>query len=50
VYDGPSALTAAREVDPDVALLDIGLPVMDGYELARHLRESVRGRRCGSSR
>src|SRR5262249_31763961 len=43
-YDGPSALTAAREFAPDIALLDIGLPVMDGYELARRLRESKRGR------
>jgi signal transduction histidine kinase len=37
-YDGPSALTIATTFDPDIALLDIGLPVMDGYELARHLR------------
>jgi CheY-like chemotaxis protein len=37
--DGPSALAHAATFDPDVALLDIGLPVMDGYELARHLRE-----------
>src|SRR5205823_5296868 len=37
-YDGPSALETAAEFDPDVALLDIGLPVMDGYELARRLR------------
>jgi CheY-like chemotaxis protein len=36
--DGPSALQAAEEFVPDVALLDIGLPVMDGYELARQLR------------
>jgi PAS domain S-box-containing protein len=43
-YDGPSALTAAGEFAPDVALLDIGLPVMDGYELARRLRDSERGR------
>ena len=43
-YDGPSALTAAGEFAPDIALLDIGLPVMDGYELARRLRESERGR------
>ncbi|HEX8108725.1 MAG TPA: ATP-binding protein, partial [Kofleriaceae bacterium] len=43
-YDGPSALTMAGEFAPDVALLDIGLPVMDGYELARRLRESERGR------
>jgi PAS domain S-box-containing protein len=42
-YDGPSALTAAGEFAPDVALLDIGLPIMDGYELARRLRESERG-------
>ncbi len=37
--DGPTALQIAADFHPDVALLDIGLPVMDGYELARHLRE-----------
>ena len=36
--DGPSALEAAAEFQPQVALLDIGLPAMDGYELARRLR------------
>ncbi|MDB4962693.1 MAG: Histidine kinase [Myxococcales bacterium] len=38
-HDGPSALAVAADLHPDVALLDIGLPVMDGYELARRLRE-----------
>jgi signal transduction histidine kinase/DNA-binding response OmpR family regulator len=38
-YDGPSALGMVTRVKPDVALLDIGLPVMDGYELARRLRD-----------
>ncbi len=37
--DGPTALTIAEEFRPQVALLDIGLPVMDGYELAHRLRE-----------
>ena len=37
-YDGPSALEAAAAFEPDIALLDIGLPAMDGYELARRLR------------
>jgi PAS domain S-box-containing protein len=40
-HDGPSALAAARAFAPEVALLDIGLPVMDGYELARHLRAAL---------
>jgi PAS domain S-box-containing protein len=37
--DGPQAIEVAAREEPDVALLDIGLPVMDGYELARRLRE-----------
>jgi CheY-like chemotaxis protein len=37
--DGPGALEVARTFRPNVCLLDIGLPVMDGYELARRLRE-----------
>lgn len=38
-HDGPSALEAARELQPDVVLLDICLPGMDGHEVACHLRE-----------
>jgi CheY-like chemotaxis protein len=38
VHDGPAALAVARQIVPDVAVLDIGLPVMDGYELAHRLR------------
>ena len=37
--DGPSALNVAREMSPRIALLDIGLPVMDGFELAGRVRE-----------
>lgn len=36
--DGAAALTVARDFRPDVALIDIGMPGMDGYEVARHLR------------
>ena len=39
-YDGPSALTVAETFKPHTCVLDIGLPVMDGYELARLLRQS----------
>jgi CheY-like chemotaxis protein len=37
-FDGPSALRVAAEQRPQLALVDIGLPVMDGYELAERLR------------
>lgn len=38
-YDGPSAVEAARRKRPDACVLDIAMPGMDGYELARQLRE-----------
>jgi CheY-like chemotaxis protein len=37
-HDGPEALRVAGDFQPDTVLLDIGLPVMDGYELAQRLR------------
>ncbi|HEU4612907.1 MAG TPA: ATP-binding protein [Kofleriaceae bacterium] len=37
-HDGPSALALAREEVPQVALVDLGLPVLDGYELVARLR------------
>lgn len=38
-FDGSSALSAAQSYRPDVVLLDLGLPVMDGIEVARRLRQ-----------
>lgn len=38
VHDGPAALEAARASKPELVLLDIGLPGMDGYEVVRRLR------------
>ncbi len=37
-HDGPAALAALQDTLPDIALLDIDMPAMDGYELAAHLR------------
>jgi two-component system CheB/CheR fusion protein len=37
-HDGQSGIELAEQVRPDVILLDIGLPRMDGYSVARHLR------------
>lgn len=37
--DGPSTVRVAEEWNPDIIFLDIGLPGMDGYEVARVLRE-----------
>jgi PAS domain S-box-containing protein len=43
-YDGPSGLVAARTHRPDVLLLDIGLPGMDGYQVAEQLRQEEFGK------
>jgi CheY-like chemotaxis protein len=38
-YDGPGALEAVRKFRPDVALLDVGLPELDGFEVAKRIRQ-----------
>jgi signal transduction histidine kinase/ActR/RegA family two-component response regulator len=40
VYRGREALDALREFEPDVMILDIGMPEMDGYEVARQVRST----------
>ncbi len=46
VHDGPAALRAAEEFKPEVIFLDIGLPGISGYEVARQLRERGVSRRA----
>ena len=39
VYDGVAALVAAGDFSPDVVVMDIGMPGMDGYDAARMMRQ-----------
>ena len=41
-HDGPTALRIAAAFEPEVAVLDLGMPVMDGFEIAARLRSGVR--------
>jgi DNA-binding response OmpR family regulator len=45
VHDGVSVMPAVREFDPDVVLLDISLPGMSGWDVARTIRQV-----CGQER
>ncbi len=44
-YDGPSALPVVLEFQPDVILLDLGLPGLTGYEVAQRVQQMELGRR-----
>lgn len=45
-YDGATALATAARQTPDVVLLDISMPHMDGFELAERLRGAARLQNC----
>ena len=44
VHDGRKALATIHAVQPQVALLDIGMPELNGYEVARLVRQQLQGR------
>ncbi len=44
IYDGESAVVAAEEFRPQVMLLDIGLPILNGYEVCRLVNEQPWGK------
>jgi signal transduction histidine kinase/DNA-binding response OmpR family regulator len=45
-HDGLQALACVEEFEPEIVLLDIGLPGLDGYEVARRLRQLPKARRA----
>ena len=40
-YDGPAAVSAAGDFRPEAIFLDLGLPGMNGYDVAKHLRAAA---------
>jgi CheY-like chemotaxis protein len=45
-HDGPAAIEEARAFRPDLVLLDLGMPGMSGYDVARQLRDLADTRRA----
>jgi CheY-like chemotaxis protein len=45
-HDGAAGINAAQRFRPDVVLCDIGLPVLDGYSVARAIRQNPRLDKC----
>ena len=43
-HDGQEAVEAAEEFHPDIVLMDIGMPRLNGYQAARHIRDQPWGR------
>jgi signal transduction histidine kinase len=43
-FDGDAAIKAASRLDPDIVLLDIGMPIVDGYTAARAIRRNAEGK------
>lgn len=43
---GASGITAAEDIIPDLILLDLGMPLMDGYEVAQRLRDKTELQKC----
>ncbi|HSC93668.1 MAG TPA: response regulator [Burkholderiales bacterium] len=48
-HDGLEAVEGAAAFQPEVILLDIGLPRLNGYEAARRIREQARNKNAGGS-
>jgi CheY-like chemotaxis protein len=46
-HDGPGAVDTAARFQPDVMLLDLSLPLMDGLEVCRRVRQEPWGRKMG---